>query len=69
MILNGEESTFKSGVISYDEIVELTDLHGYPTVTYRKAGPNGDKEGTLIAGEAIVATRTAVVNCVHTDNA
>lgn len=69
MILNGKESVFRSGSISYDEIVEYAEMHGYPSVTYRKAGANGDKEGTIIAGESIVATRTTVVNCVHTDNA
>lgn len=67
IIINGEIIILdpQPGIFSYERIVELAGMSGYPSITYK--GP--DLNGILIPGENIEMWNDMVFNVAHTGNA
>ncbi len=66
--VNGILMGFTSTTVSYEDILSLEGLTGYPSMTYRHAA--GEKEGCLIAGQSIdVQPEGSLINAIHTGNA
>jgi len=66
LLINGRQHDTKAQVLSYDELVELAGLTGFPSVTWRmKCGHSG----ILAPGEQVTTIGDLVINVCHTDGA
>lgn len=69
VIVNGREKRVPKGDISFAAVVALSNLPGGSntifTVTYRRG--EGNKEGTLVEGEAVKVKEGMIFNVTATD--
>ena len=55
-------------LVSYDDVVAMAGMKGWPSVTYKGRGPEG-RSGILTPGGEVTLTPGMVFNVCHTGNA
>lgn len=65
VIINGEEREVDSTLVSYDDVVAMAGMKGWPSVTFRGA----ERSGILTPGGEVTLTPGMVFNVCHTGNA
>lgn len=68
IILNGTPVLIEDvETMSYEELVELAGLKGYPTAVYSWRGPDGTTSGSLWPGKTVKPREGMIFSVVHTD--
>jgi hypothetical protein len=67
--LNGEEREVDSPALSYESVVSMAGMKGWPSVTFARGGPGGQESGILSPGREVALWPGMVFNVCHTGNA
>jgi len=71
IIVNGLPVFIDYELFSYEDVVKLAGMTGYPSMTYRtpKKDDGSRREGILHTEQSVVLESGMVFNVIHTDKA